>query len=141
MSLHRYPSSAPSVGPEGLTRRHFLQLLGATTGAGAVMSTMGAWGQIGMAAQTSPPVMDGSGNGTKVIVVGAGPGGCPAAYELMKLGYDVTVIEARDRLGGHAFDARPQRRRRLALAHRTQKKPFRRPLCHRNTNLAPGVER
>ena len=45
------------------------------------------------------------------------------------------------RLGGHAFDARPQRRRRLALAHRTQKKPFRRPLCHRNTNLAPGVER
>ncbi len=45
------------------------------------------------------------------------------------------------RLGGHAFDARPQRRRRLALAHRTQAQPFRRPLCHRNTNLAPGVER
>ena len=51
-------------------------------------------------------MLDGSGNGTKVIVVGAGPGGCPAAYELMKLGYDVTVIEARDRLGGHVFTVR-----------------------------------
>ena len=118
MSLHRYPSSVPSVGPEGLTRRRFLQLLGATTGAGAVMSTMGAWGQIGMAAQTSPPVMDGSGNGTKVVVVGAGPGGCPAAYELMKLGYDVTVIEARDRLGGHAFTVRGGSKTNLAVAEK-----------------------
>ena len=40
-----------------------------------------------------------------------------------------------------AFDARPQRRRRLALAHRAQTQPFRRPLRHRNTILAPGVER
>ena len=45
------------------------------------------------------------------------------------------------RLGDDALDARPQRCRRTALAHRAQKKPFRRPLCHRNTNLAPGVER
>ena len=45
------------------------------------------------------------------------------------------------RFGGDALDARPQRRRRTALAHRAQKKPFRRPLCHRNTKLAPGVER
>jgi monoamine oxidase len=64
---------------------------------------MGAWGFIPSAAQTEPPKLDGNGEGTKVIVVGAGPGGCPAAWELVKLGYDVTVIEARDRLGGHVF--------------------------------------
>jgi monoamine oxidase len=81
-------------------------MVAAAGGAGAMASAMGALGHIGIAAQTTPPQMDGSGNGTKVIVVGAGPGGCPAAYELMKLGYDVTVIEARDRLGGHVFTVR-----------------------------------
>lgn len=86
MSLHRTAPEARNTGPGALTRRRFLQMLGMTAGSGAVASTMGAWGHIGMAAQTTPPVMDGSGNGTKVIVVGAGPGGCPAAYELMKLG-------------------------------------------------------
>jgi len=106
MTLHRTPSSARTLGPGVLTRRHFLQLLGATAGSGAVASAMGAWGFIPVAAQIEPPKLDGSGNGTRVIVVGGGPGGCPAAYELMKLGYDVTVIEARDRLGGHAFTVR-----------------------------------
>ncbi|MEJ7901654.1 MAG: flavin monoamine oxidase family protein [Thermomicrobiales bacterium] len=106
MSNHRTSAQAQQAGPGVLTRRRFLQMLGVTAGSGAVASTMGAWGHIGIAAQTTPPMMDGSGNGTKVIVVGAGPGGCPAAYELMKLGYDVTVIEARDRLGGHVFTVR-----------------------------------
>ena len=106
MSLHLKSQTAQAVGAGVITRRRFLQMLGVTAGSGAVASAMGAWGHIGIAAQTNPPVMDGSGNGTKVIVIGAGPGGCPAAYELMKLGYEVTVIEARDRLGGHVFTVR-----------------------------------
>src|SRR5665648_329253 len=106
MSQNRTPGQAQNSEPGVLTRRRFLQMIGATAGGGAVASTMGAWGHIGIAAQITPPMMDGSGAGTKVIVVGAGPGGCPAAYELMKLGYDVTVIEARDRLGGHVFTVR-----------------------------------
>jgi len=81
-------------------------MLGASTGGGAVMSAMGAWGHIPVSAQVEPPQLDGSGNGTKVVVIGAGPGGCPAAYELMKLGYEVVVLEARDRLGGHVFTVR-----------------------------------
>lgn len=103
MSSLRTPSRAAYMAPGFLTRRRFLQLVGATAGSGAVMSAMGAWGHIPVSAQISPPQMDGNGNGTKVIVLGAGPGGCPAAHELVKLGYDVTVIEARDRLGGHVF--------------------------------------
>ena len=50
--------------------------------------------------------MQGSGNGTSVLILGGGPGGCPAAYELMNLGYDVTLLEAKDFLGGHAFTVR-----------------------------------
>jgi NADPH-dependent glutamate synthase beta subunit-like oxidoreductase len=36
----------------------------------------------------------------KVAVIGGGPGGLMCAYHLGKKGYDVTVIEASDRLGG-----------------------------------------
>ncbi len=39
-------------------------------------------------------------NGEKVAVVGGGPGGLMCAYHLGKRGYEVTVIEAFDRLGG-----------------------------------------
>jgi monoamine oxidase len=36
----------------------------------------------------------------KVIVVGAGMAGLPAAYELKRAGHDVSVIEAQERVGG-----------------------------------------
>lgn len=39
-------------------------------------------------------------NGEKVAVVGGGPGGLMCAYHLAKRGYNVTVLEASDRLGG-----------------------------------------
>jgi monoamine oxidase len=44
--------------------------------------------------------------GKRVIIVGAGFGGLSAAFELKSAGYDVTVVEARERLGGrvHTLD-------------------------------------
>ena len=39
----------------------------------------------------------------KVIVVGAGFAGLSAAYELQLQGYDVTVLEARERVGGRIW--------------------------------------
>jgi NADPH-dependent glutamate synthase beta subunit-like oxidoreductase/NAD-dependent dihydropyrimidine dehydrogenase PreA subunit len=39
-------------------------------------------------------------NKEKVAVIGGGPGGLMCAYHLSKRGYNVTIIEASDRLGG-----------------------------------------
>lgn len=41
--------------------------------------------------------------GARVVVVGAGFSGLAAAYELSKAGYDVTVVEARNRVGGRVI--------------------------------------
>lgn len=38
-----------------------------------------------------------------VVVIGAGFGGLACAHELKAAGYDVTVVEARDRVGGRVF--------------------------------------
>jgi monoamine oxidase len=42
----------------------------------------------------------------RVIVVGAGLAGLTAAYELHRAGFDVTVLEARDRIGGRVYTLR-----------------------------------
>lgn len=90
----------------GMTRRQFLHQIGRSLGAAAVMNTMTAWGLLGTSAQEAPPVLDGDPNGTSVVVLGAGPGGCAAAYELIQLGYDVTILEAQEHVGGHALTVR-----------------------------------
>jgi monoamine oxidase len=47
-----------------------------------------------------------SGPAKKVLVLGAGMAGLVAAYELSKLGHDVTVLEARTRSGGRVHTLR-----------------------------------
>ncbi|MGW3449318.1 NAD(P)-binding protein [Streptomyces sp. NPDC001076] len=44
----------------------------------------------------APPVT----SGKKVLVVGSGPAGLPAAYHLRRLGHEVTIREAQARPGG-----------------------------------------
>jgi monoamine oxidase len=41
--------------------------------------------------------------GKRVVIVGAGFAGLAAAYELKAVGYDVTIVEARNRLGGRVL--------------------------------------
>ena len=43
-------------------------------------------------------------SGRRVVVVGAGFSGLACAFELRRMGYDVTVVEARRRLGSRLVD-------------------------------------
>lgn len=47
-----------------------------------------------------------SGEGQRVLVLGAGLAGLSAAWELQKLGYEVTLLEGRDRIGGRVWSVR-----------------------------------
>ena len=76
----------------GVSRRDFLR---ATTVAAAGL--------------LSGCVAPGSGrlaNGRRVVIIGAGFAGLAAAHELLAAGYDVVVVEARDRVGGRVLSFR-----------------------------------
>src|ERR1051325_6132787 len=82
-----------------LTRRRFLEQLGALGGSSLVMTAMSAWdlmaGQAGVR-----PALTGHPAANKVLILGAGISGLVVAYELSELGYDFHILEARDRVGG-----------------------------------------
>src|ERR1700704_6484275 len=88
-------------------RRDFLRHVASAGGYRATYLTMQAMGLIGVAAEAEPLALEkGTAHGTKVVVLGAGVAGLSAAYELGKAGYDVTVLEARDRVGGRNWTIR-----------------------------------
>jgi len=93
-----------------LTRRRFIQAVGVLGGTTAAWSALSAWGQLAAAKQVAPPELEGDVAGTSVVVLGAGPAGLVAGWELSKKGYEVTVLEADERVGGHVFTARRGRR-------------------------------
>src|ERR1700751_2840808 len=81
------------------TRRGFLEKFGLAGGSALVMSAMRSWNL--MAQDAGPrPVLSGRPGGTRGIVLGAGVSGLTTCYELSKLGYNVRILEARDRVGG-----------------------------------------
>ena len=89
------------------TRRRFLALLAQVGGAAAVQGALPALG-FGQAEASAPftPERNARTRGRKVLVLGSGIAGMTAAYELGKLGYDVTVLEAAARPGGRCFSVR-----------------------------------
>jgi monoamine oxidase len=89
------------------TRRDFLRQVAQAGGYRASYLTMQAMGFLGTAALAEPLALEtGARHGTKVVVLGAGVAGLSAAYELGKAGYDCTVLEARDRVGGRNWTIR-----------------------------------
>jgi monoamine oxidase len=78
-----------------MTRREMLAVTLAA-GAATLLSNQLGFPQDADAASTRP-------KGKRVVIVGAGFSGLAAAYELMSAGYDVTVVDARDRVGGRVL--------------------------------------
>lgn len=91
-----------------LTRRALLEHIGAIGGAGAAYMAMEA---LGLAIPTPAgaenfQLPDQSGEGRSVVILGAGIAGLVSTYELQRAGYRVTVLEARNRVGGRAWTIR-----------------------------------
>src|ERR1044071_5172529 len=91
-----------------LTRRALLEQVGAVGGVGAAYMAMEA---LGLAIPTPAGAENfqlprSSGAGKSVVVLGAGIAGLVSAFELQRAGYRVTVLEARDRIGGRAWTIR-----------------------------------
>lgn len=87
-----------------VTRRRVLTNLGLLAGAGPLLGALHALGIGGYAsAQEWSPLPSGIGTGKTIVVLGAGIAGLTAAYELEQAGFDVTVLEARNRVGGRAW--------------------------------------
>jgi monoamine oxidase len=92
----------------GVSRRDFLLRVGQAGGFSAAFATMQALGLTPMkgAAVEAIHAEPGSGKGVSVVVLGGGIGGLVSAYELRKLGYNVTLLEARERPGGRNWTGR-----------------------------------
>ncbi|MDA0267626.1 MAG: flavin monoamine oxidase family protein [Cyanobacteria bacterium] len=82
-----------------LTRRHILRSL---LNLGITGTISGVWPRSAQAAP-APPVTAPPGH---VVVIGAGLAGLVAAHELQQRGWRVTVLEARDRVGGRVVTLR-----------------------------------
>ena len=62
---------------------------------------------VGIALRSSfPQTVSGAGQPKRIVVVGTGIAGLTAAYELMKQGHDVQLLEARMRPGGRVYTLR-----------------------------------
>ncbi|MEA1674392.1 flavin monoamine oxidase family protein [Nitrospirillum sp. BR 11163] len=127
----------------GVTRRHFLEKAALLGGSAMVMTALNAWGA-GIASMASaPPALRGSGAGHKLLILGAGVAGMTAAYEMSKLGYQVTILEARAFGGGRCQTARKGFKLTELGGEEQECKfdeglylnhgPWRIPFCHRST--------
>jgi len=91
-----------------LTRRSLLEHIGTVGGLGAAYMAMET---LGLAIPTPAGAENftlpkASGNGRSVVILGAGIAGLVSAYELGQAGYHVTVLEARNRIGGRSWTIR-----------------------------------
>ena len=83
-----------SQGHNGHSRRRFLTVTGGAVAGVVGGGAVGALGAAGSAAAAS--------SGKRVAVLGGGVSGLSAAHELAERGYEVTVYEYYDALGGKA---------------------------------------
>ena len=91
-----------------ISRRDFLMRVGRVGGYGATFAFMQSLGLLPVIGVTHEvrKLRKVAGNGTTVVILGGGIAGLVSAYELGKLGYRCTLLEARDRVGGRNWTVR-----------------------------------
>jgi monoamine oxidase len=94
----------------GMSRREFLMRVGQAGGYSAAFITMQHMGlmaaPVSSGALTSLDAEPGIGKGVKVVILGGGISGLVAAYEMKVLGFECTLLEARERPGGRNWSVR-----------------------------------
>ena len=93
---------------QSVTRRGFINLVGRLGGAAAAFETMAAMGLLPVPQSYAgpPELAPRSGRGTHVAILGAGIAGMTVAFELARVGYRCTILEARSRAGGRNWTLR-----------------------------------
>ncbi|HJO21288.1 MAG TPA: FAD-dependent oxidoreductase [Candidatus Marinimicrobia bacterium] len=90
-----------------ITRREFIRRgLILSAGASLIISCEDNDSDPTTTIDTSPGMLDEASNTKKVIIIGAGMSGLVAGYELARAGHDVSILEARDRIGGRVLTIR-----------------------------------
>jgi monoamine oxidase len=88
------------------SRRSLLSMIGKAGGTLAMYQAMTALGHAAESQFTGPPKLSGAKPGASVLVLGAGLAGMLSAYELMKAGYKVQILEYQGRTGGRNWTLR-----------------------------------
>jgi monoamine oxidase len=92
----------------GITRRNFIARIGRVGGLGAAYTMMQSLGLLPIPASEASTIhLPGDfGSDKSVLILGAGIAGMVAAWELRKVGFKCTVLEARGRSGGRNWTIR-----------------------------------
>ncbi len=89
-----------------MTRREVLGAIGLAAGSMAMYHAMATLGHAQESPYTGPVRLEGDPNGARVLILGAGLAGMTAALELRAAGYEVQVLEYREKAGGRCWTLR-----------------------------------
>lgn len=89
-----------------ITRREALTTIGLAAGSAAMYQAMATLGHAQESSYQGRIALEGEPNGRRVLVLGAGLAGMTAALEMRSAGYDVQVLEYREKAGGRCWTLR-----------------------------------